>query len=115
MTSGYLNLKLTKHTLPAWLLLLIFTPQLIVKTFHYHGEGSGFIVCSHGCEKDEASDSDHSDTCAICDFVISTFTEATSIVFESVLDYVPFTYTSIESAPVRPSLPWIALRGPPTI
>lgn len=78
--------NIRKRVCISWLLLATFTPFFVVKTLHHHEEEK---TASSSC-----SDSHHShrnaDDCAICQFSLSLFTEASSCDFTIILPLIPY-------------------------
>lgn len=113
MMLGRFTLKSAKSVLPAWLFLLVFMPQLVVKSLHHHG-GSDFS-CTHSCAhtSDPSTPSEDQGACAICDFVISVTTEPETFRLCVVTDAPLVEYSTVveEVAYGASSLP--SLRAPP--
>lgn len=62
---------ITKKVGWAWILLMIFIPQLIVTSLHLHKPKEYHEVC-HASDHHEKSDAEQ---CALCKYTISAFTE----------------------------------------
>lgn len=91
----------------AWLLLLVFMPMNMVKTFHHHADTS-----AHDTEQ-KASHSH--DNCQICQFVLSPFLEAESCeltLTAIIIDCQPVAYSEQSYATALNSY---YLRGPPEL
>ena len=108
-----INLRHKKSAVLAWLLLLVFMPQMVVKSLHYHSVGD--VTCGNCCDHpsdDSPSDEDGS-ACAICDFTLPLSTEPSDFHLSLVASILVVEYSILVEAESYETLPLPSLRAPP--
>lgn len=92
----------------ACLLLLTMMPFFFVKAFHVHKED---LCISH--DEQQSSHHDFADKCAICQFTLSSFTEAESFEYNCVQTENPVEYLIQKEKDITVTFPLLSLRAPP--
>lgn len=108
-----INLRHKKSAVLAWLLLLVFTPQMVVKSLHYHGVDDPTCGSCCGPSSDDSTSDEEGSSCAICDFTLSLTTEPVDFHLALVADVPAVEYSILVEDESYETLPFLSLRGPP--
>ena len=110
-----INLRHINRTVSAWLLLLVFVPQMVVKSLHHHGvdDPACGSCCDQNSDRSTADEEGHS--CAICDFALSVTTEPEDFHLCLLADVPSVEYSTFVAEQSYETSAHPSLRAPPMV